>query len=429
MVRLPMALLLLSLQLIGSLGGLFVVWSNVPPEDPLFYLQGTVVILVFILFLSSVLMLFVPNNGIRQGLLWMKLPFLLLLNYTCTGWTEGHMLFSLVFLLEAGMLAPQGWNILLCLATGLGVLYPPLASPVLGKNTLIPGYEALVVPDLFHVSTILLWMLVSCTAGYLWHRYNGMKKAFVVQEQSLIKLTDFNLQLQTYARRADEQSAERERQRISREIHDISGYIFTNLLALMDAAVSMGPNPNYEKISPLLFTARKQAQEGLKETRLALRKLREVDPNVDQGLRVIHKIATIFQQVTGTQVELSFGNLPLSFDSALNRSLYRIVQESLTNSIRHGKATEVRLQFWIHEEQLIVTIHDNGIGAKEITKGIGLTGMEERVGNLGGTVNAGNAPEGGFTITVRIPLIHQGSSYKARGDSQQIAIQKELMEP
>jgi glucose-6-phosphate-specific signal transduction histidine kinase len=136
---------------------------------------------------------------------------------------------------------------------------------------------------------------------------------------------------------------------------------------------------------------------------------------------VIYQIVDIFKQVTGTKVELSFSNLPLSFDETLNRSLYRIVQESLTNAIRHGKATEVRLQFWIHEETLKISIHDNGIGAQEITKGIGLTGMEERMSELGGSIKAGNAAEGGFTLNLSIPLVHYGSTYRAQGKRELIS--------
>ena len=62
--------------------------------------------------------------------------------------------------------------------------------------------------------------------------------------------------------------------------------------------------------------------------------------------------------------------------------------------MRHGKATRVRVNFWVEGEELSLTITDNGKGAFEVVKGIGLTGMEERIGALGGSVSVGPRPGG-----------------------------------
>jgi two-component system sensor histidine kinase DesK len=72
--------------------------------------------------------------------------------------------------------------------------------------------------------------------------------------------------------------------------------------------------------------------------------------------------------------------------------------------VRHGKASYVRVNFWVEGEELRLTITDNGKGAFEVVKGIGITGMEERIGALGGTVRIGRAIEGGFSLTVQVPL-------------------------
>jgi signal transduction histidine kinase len=107
---------------------------------------------------------------------------------------------------------------------------------------------------------------------------------------------------------------------------------------------------------------------------------------------------------------LSLGNLPNSLDHELSLALYRTVQEALTNAVRHGKASRVRVIFWVEGEELRLTITDNGKGAFEVVKGIGLAGMEERLGALGGSVQVGQAPEGGFSLTAQVPL-------KAVGDT------------
>jgi signal transduction histidine kinase len=74
------------------------------------------------------------------------------------------------------------------------------------------------------------------------------------------------------------------------------------------------------------------------------------------------------------------------------------------NSIGFVPFVCVRILFWIVEESVQMIILDNGTGAKKIIKGIGLAGMEERISRLGGVVRAENAPEGGFQLTVTIPL-------------------------
>jgi len=171
----------------------------------------------------------------------------------------------------------------------------------------------------------------------------------------------------------------------------------------MDAAGSM-PRDDQAGLTDVLITARKTAQEGLQETRLALRRLRNEQPWVSNAPGAIFKIVSIFRKITGLDVTLSLGNLPNSLSQELSLALYRTVQEALTNAVRHGKASRVRVIFWVVGEELRLTITDNGKGAFEIVKGIGLSGMEERLGALGGSVSVGRAPEGGFSLSVQVPV-------------------------
>jgi len=171
----------------------------------------------------------------------------------------------------------------------------------------------------------------------------------------------------------------------------------------MDAAGSM-PRDDHAGLTDVLITARKTAQEGLRETRAALRRLRNEQLREINVPRAIFKIVSIFRKITGLEVMLSLGNLPNVLGHELSLALYRTVQEALTNAVRHGKASRVRVIFWVEGEELRLAITDNGKGAFEVVKGIGLAGMEERLGALGGSVRVGQAPEGGFSLTVTVPL-------------------------
>lgn len=234
-------------------------------------------------------------------------------------------------------------------------------------------------------------------------RFIDSKKTIEHLDTTINRLSRFNQDLQQYARMIDEEAILKERNRISREIHDISGYMFTNLIALMDAAISMG-GKDPERLSELHLAARAQAKEGLVETRKALKALRSSEIGREKGLNAIYKIKKVFEKVTGIQVHIESGNIPVSFGQSIDLALYRLIQEALTNAMRHGRATEVFITLWIQDNMLEVVVRDNGIGSKQIVKGIGLSGMEERLANLGGTLTADSLPEGGFRLTAQIPL-------------------------
>jgi len=91
---------------------------------------------------------------------------------------------------------------------------------------------------------------------------------------------------------------------------------------------------------------------------------------------------------------------------AVQLAIYRIVQESLTNVVRHAHATTAKVGIRVENNSYVVTIADNGRGleAENPDAGRGLLGMQERAELLGGTLETGHAPEGGLLITVRIPL-------------------------
>ena len=82
--------------------------------------------------------------------------------------------------------------------------------------------------------------------------------------------------------------------------------------------------------------------------------------------------------------------------------VYRVVQESITNAIRHGKATEIRVSISRMEEELHILITDNGIGCSNVIPGFGLHHMNERLEMLGGRLDY--TGESGFTVHAVIPV-------------------------
>jgi signal transduction histidine kinase len=346
-----------------------------------------------------------PRPGMwLYAILALRVYLLVVLGHSIEAFLSARLVLGIGLMTEIGVLVDSPWA---PVTAGLAIAALAISQAVpflLGSSALV---EVPPRPTLDQLVTYCFVLAAFAMAAALLARMAARRKEQAelirIQEGNLDTLAELNLNLQGYARTVDEESSERERNRISREIHDISGYIFTNLVALMDAAGSM-PRSDQAGLTDLLITARRTAQEGLRETRLALHKLRDEQRQELNTPRAIFKIVSIFRKITGLEVLLSLGNLPNYVGTALNLALYRTVQEALTNAVRHGKATKVRIIFWVEGEELRLSITDNGRGAFEVVKGIGLSGMEERIGALGGTVSVGRAPEGGFSLAVQAPL-------------------------
>ncbi len=345
------------------------------------------------------------RRGMRLSVvLVLRVYLLVVLGYSIGAFLSAKLVLGIGLMTEIGALVAFPWALP---AAGLAIAALALAQAlpaILGSSALV---ETIPHPPFDQLAAFCLVLAAFAAAVSLLARMAARQREqdelLRLQEGNLDTLAELNRNLQGYAQTVDEESSERERNRISRELHDISGYIFTNLIALMDAAGSM-PRDDLAGLSDVLITARKTAQEGLRETRLALRKLRAEQRREHNTPRAIFKIVSIFRKITGLEVTLSLGNLPNYLSPELNLALYRTVQEALTNAVRHGKATRVRVIFWVVGEVLLLNITDNGRGAFEVVKGIGLSGMEERIGALGGSVSVGGAPEGGFSLAVQVPL-------------------------
>ncbi len=353
--------------------------------------------------LSVVAQFFRPSMRLYV-VLFLRCYILIVLGYSIGGFLSTKLALGVGLMAEICFLVDLPLNLVFA-GLALAALAAAQAWPLFfGPSALVDSTPFPTADQL----SILCFVLAACALMAAWigrlaARQKDLGEIIRLQEANLDALAELNLNLQGYARTVDEESSERERNRISREIHDISGYIFTNLIALMDAAGSMRRD-DQAGLTDILITARKTAQEGLRETRVALRKLRDEQPGLTQSPRAIFKIVSIFRKITGIEVELNLGNLPQFLSRDLNLALYRTVQEALTNAVRHGKATYVRVNFWVEGDELRLTITDNGKGAFEVVKGIGITGMEERIGALGGLVRIGRAPEGGFSLHVQVPL-------------------------
>ena len=199
---------------------------------------------------------------------------------------------------------------------------------------------------------------------------------------------------------------EAERVRIARELHDTLGHtmsVITLQAAVADEALAdTGPTGPRAAVGAI----RTAAAGAMAELRATLGSLR-ADPA--PGLA---DLPALVDGVTagGLPVELRVVGSLDRVPAVVGSTAYRVVQEGLTNVLRHSGAGRVTVDVEVAAGQLRLEVVDDGVGAEEVDAGHGLRGMIERVVLLGGVVEAGGAVGGGFRVAVQLPL-HPVNSY------------------
>jgi signal transduction histidine kinase len=199
---------------------------------------------------------------------------------------------------------------------------------------------------------------------------------------------------------------EEERQRISRELHDDLGQaLTTHLLALrnLQEDLSLPVEVMFERLQALYD----QSYEILVKIRRLARDLRP--PVLDAlGLKVaMQTYCTEFTRRTHLPVIFEADESIPELPDAYNITLYRTLQEALTNVVKHAQASQVWVDLSAEDEMVNLTVQDNGIGIsreKSRSNGIGLAGLRERITIAGGTLNISSTPKRGTVLSAQFPL-------------------------
>ena len=233
---------------------------------------------------------------------------------------------------------------------------------------------------------------------------------FLIQDQMLEsaqmrrindELRTLNHQLEEMADVREKMGETRERNRLAREIHDTLGHTLTGLSTGTDAAKTLlqrDPDMAIKQLDILSATAR----EGLKDVRRSVRKLRP-DALENHTLKgALETMIEEFMRSSGVKVSYVCHLDSLDFQPDEEDTIYRIVQECMTNSVRHGHASRIYISFGKDQDSLILIIEDDGKGCVDIQEGFGLHHMKERIALLNGNVRFYGRD--GFEVLVELPL-------------------------
>ena len=202
-----------------------------------------------------------------------------------------------------------------------------------------------------------------------------------------------------------------ERARIARELHDIVAHAVSVMVLQVGAVRHRLPDALSEDRDALRGVER-AGRTALAEMRRLLAAMRSdgdeaellPQPGLDRLDSLLGEIGR-----AGLPVELHLDGKPVPLPRGVDLSAYRIVQEGLTNALKHAHASDADVTVRYRPDELEVEVRDNGAGSsKSDGLGHGLVGVRERVKIYGGEMTASTAPEGGFVLHTRLPILdHQ----------------------
>lgn len=205
---------------------------------------------------------------------------------------------------------------------------------------------------------------------------------------------------------------EEERRRIARELHDELGQRLTALKLEMISCQRDHPNLGVGERAQLMLDMLDETVASARRISMDLRPLMLDDLGLAEAIDWLVKE---FKRRTGIEVDTLVGEGVRELSPHLATTIYRIVQEALTNITRHAHATRVWVAMQRSGEELELAIRDNGVGFPNGRRSrnpgsFGLLGIRERVLMLGGQISVGNAPEGGALLVVRVPMVPSPAS-------------------
>ncbi|OPJ55724.1 sensor histidine kinase [Clostridium oryzae] len=215
------------------------------------------------------------------------------------------------------------------------------------------------------------------------------------------KLIEANRDLESYSASIEELTVLRERNRISREIHDSVGHALSTIIIQLGALekVSEKSNPS---ANSRIKNLREFTQKSLAEVRNAVREIRPEKYEEYESILELKSLIDNFKKMTGVEVRLTVTKDKWALSQKQFLTVYRIMQEFLSNSVRHGKASIIRILMNFTEYSLVIILEDNGVGTATVSKGIGLKSIEERIKEIGGSFYYNTSPDNGFLVNVEI---------------------------
>ncbi|WP_327235987.1 sensor histidine kinase [Streptomyces sp. NBC_01317] len=324
----------------------------------------------------------------------------------------------------------------------LGVLgaefTPLLMAPVLAAVYLLPQQAERRTAQVFSVTAVSLLLVTSLafgTGGILGHERLGFVPWVLLagaigdavrNRRDYVRAVEARAEL---AERTREEEARRrvgeERVRIARDLHDvIAHHIALAHAQAGTAAHLLHSNPGQaQRLLEHLTDTTSSALRELKATLGLLRRTDHPDAPLEPapGLVQLPDLVTAFGKA-GLRVTVSSRGTVQSLSPGADLTAYRVVQEALTNVAKHAGTGDAAVHLDYSRRHLTITVSDDGqpIEQADRTPGYGLIGMRERARSAGGQLLAGRRPQGGFEVTMELPLLNDSTGRRGAPEEESV---------
>jgi signal transduction histidine kinase len=205
-------------------------------------------------------------------------------------------------------------------------------------------------------------------------------------------------------------AVDEERLRIARELHDVVSHSLAVIAVQASAEQATLGEETPESTRRVLETIEQTSHEALEEMRRQLTVMRASDESAAPP--TLGQLETILDAArnAGWRSALTVEGEPVRLSAGLSLAAYRIIQEAVTNAVRHSRGTRADITLRYLDDELELEVEDDGVGAVAQPGGFGLTGMGERAALYGGRVEAGRNRAGGFRVRAVLPYAQDTSS-------------------
>lgn len=219
------------------------------------------------------------------------------------------------------------------------------------------------------------------------------------------ELKSSNIKLQEYSLQVEELSIAKERQRLAQELHDSLGHSLMALTMHLEFAEKIF-DTNPEKAKEVISKARNISKNSTTNLRTAVYTLKE-ERNIEDLQEAVNELIDSFRILGKIKIDFRMNKHLEALAPDIKLCIYKTIRESLTNGIKHGKATAFSLEIAIVDDFAVLNITDNGSGCDNIIRSNGLKGIENRVIALGGKVDFTSSKNSGFLTKAEIPLFEE----------------------
>lgn len=331
-----------------------------------------------------------------KGTYWDRLCYLFLELIVIAGAISAGLarflfpLFVVVIAKACLLLDRKGLVIVGCAALICQLAYGAFKSILQHPNLLAHGWSPTVCLSVFCASLIYSYVAIT------------MMVLVAILTLSLLSEQNSRLETERLSREVQNLATELERTRIAREIHDSLGHTLTSLNIQLDIARKLHQR-NPEKSTDALELAKQLASQSLTDVRMALQSIRDTsDFNFKNAVDTLVADVKQHKNEMEVQVNINVEEIP----SSVGFQLFRVIQECLTNVMKHANASEVKIQLEKKDENLQLNVSDNGRGMPIETThtGFGIRGMQERIESMNGVVAISAQPNKGTSINVSVPV-------------------------